>query len=122
MNINYLEVFSHQITTDKLLRLFEEIAFTVTSEYRQEIEDLVADQGPTPAFEDIFDIARKLNSDLMSKATLIKNDYKQHRGHNSIRLTTGCKRIIKTSVFNLLAQVKIFLDKKAYARLKRESE
>lgn len=117
MNTQLMNVFNHQITGQRFLDIFEDIARTITDEYEREIIDFIANCGYPPSFGELFERLKALNAELNIHADNVLNDYSDNKGHRSIRLTTGCKRIIKVSVTKYLRQLKTILNTERYSEL-----
>lgn len=100
------EFFGQRIYGKQFQDLFEQMARTITSEYIQEIYDRIEASGAPPSFEEIMEKVKALSTDLTLRAEWIRDNYKEGRGYRSIKLTTGCKRIIKYSVNEYLKQTK----------------
>lgn len=117
MNAYIIDAFNQQTNGARLLRIFEDMASTIVFEYWQEVDDFITQHGYAPSFTELFQRFRDLNTDLNTKASLILKDYRETKGHKSIRLTTGCKRIIKNSINDFLKQVKALLYQKGFSEM-----
>ncbi len=117
MNTQLMNVFNHQVTGQKFLDIFEDIARTITDEYEHEIIDFIGNFGYPPSFKELFERMGSLNKELNTHAAKVLNDYSDNKGHKSIKLTTGCKRIIKLSVNKYLRQLKTILNTERYSEL-----
>lgn len=100
------EFFNNRAYGRQFLQLFEQMARTITEEYIQDIVNFIETNGSSPSFEELMQRVRSLNDELMMRATWIREDYREDRGRRSIKLTTGCKRIIKASVAEFLTRSK----------------
>jgi len=115
MNSYISDAFNQQTNGARLLRVFENMASTITREYEKEINEFIDRNGYAPSFVELFEKFKGLNADLNAKASLILNDYRESKGHKSIQLTTGCKRIMRNSVNEFLQHVKILLNQKGFS-------
>jgi hypothetical protein len=104
--VSITDFFNQRIFGRQFQDLFEQMAKTITREYIQEIYDHIEANGTAPSFEYIMGKVKALTTELTMRAEWIREDYREGRGHKSIKLTTGCKRIIKTSVDEYLRQSK----------------
>lgn len=117
MNTQLFNVFSHQATGQKFLRVFENIAETITNEYQAGITGFIDQWGYPPSFGELIEQIKTLNDELNAHAKTILRDYREQKGHKSIKLTTGCKRIIKTHVNQYIKQLKKTLSTYKYDTL-----
>jgi len=86
--------------------LFEEISKTITSEYIQDMYTYIDKHDTPPSFEEVMRKVKTLSTELTMRAEWIRENYKEGKGYRSIKLTTGCKRIIKKSLDDYLRQAK----------------
>ena len=100
------EFFGQRAYGKQFVTLFEQIAQTITGEYIQEIYDYIDNCGAPPTFGDIMTKVKALSTELTMRAEWMRDNYKENKGYRSIKLTTGCKRVIKNSVDAYLRQVK----------------
>lgn len=98
--------FEDQINGVKFVDLFQQIASTITGEYINDIYISIEESGFPPSFEDIMHKVNTLTTELTMRAEWMRDNYKEGKGYRSIKLTTGCKRIIKQSIDEYLRQVK----------------
>lgn len=110
------DFFGKRTFTKQFEELFDEIASTITSEYIQENYNHIHNYGVPISFEEAMVKVNALTNELTLRAEWIREDYKIGKGYKSVRLTTGCKRIIKRSVNDYLRQLKSV---KAISRLSR---
>jgi hypothetical protein len=78
--------------------LFEQVATTITEEYVDDMMQFIQMNGYTPSFTELVQRMHALRDDLTLRATWIKEDYRKDRGRRSVKLTTGCKKIINKAV------------------------
>ncbi len=100
------EFFGQRVYGKQFQDLFEQMAKTITREYIQEIYNHIENYGVPPSFEEMMEKVKALTTELTMRAEWIREDYKEGRGYRSIKLTTGCKRIIKNSINEYLRQSK----------------
>lgn len=100
------EIFNRQIYGRKFLSVFERIAYTITREYIEDIHIHIDKFGCPPSFEERMSKVKALTNELTMRAKWIRDEYKEGKGYRSVKLTTGCKRIVKKSVNDYLTQVK----------------
>lgn len=100
------EFFNNRTYGRQFLQIFEQMAVTITEEYVQDVIRFVEVHGFSPSFEELMQKVKALNDDLSMRATWIREDYREDRGRRSIKLTTGCKRIISRSVQEYLTRSK----------------
>ena len=100
------EFFGQRIYGKHFQDLFEQMANTITREYIQEIYNYIETYGVPPSFEQTVEKVKALTTELTMRAEWIREDYKEGRGYRSIKLTTGCKRVIKSCVNEYLRQSK----------------
>jgi len=103
------EFFSNRAYGRQFLQLFEEMACTITDEYVQDMMNFIQANGYSPSFEELMQRMKALNDDLCMRAAWIKEDYREDRGRRSIKLTTGCKRIINKAVEEYLRRSKAII-------------
>ena len=103
------DFFSQRIFGKQLLHSFENMARTITNEYVQDIYNSIEINGYTPSFEELMEKVKALDNDLKMRAFWIREDYREGRGRRSIKLTTGCKRVINQSVNDYLVRSKTIL-------------
>ena len=97
--------FQDKVNGKEFLSLFEKMAYTITNEYINSIYNEIEHSGfPPPMKRTLHDI-EMLTTELTMKAEWMRDNYKEGKGYRSIKLTTGCKRIIKHSVNRYLTQV-----------------
>jgi hypothetical protein len=86
--------------------LFQEISNTITGEYIEDIFLYIEKNGAPPSFEEIMRKVKTLSTELTMRAEWIRENYKEGKGYRSIKLTTGCKRIIKKAMEEYMRQAK----------------
>ncbi|MBL7681738.1 MAG: hypothetical protein JNK00_00135 [Flavipsychrobacter sp.] len=101
------DFFSNRMYGRQYQSLFERMAATITKEYIDQLHIHIEKYGCPPTFNDILSRVSALTNELKLKATWIREDYREGSGYRSVKLTTGCKRIIKSSVEQYLTQSKI---------------
>lgn len=114
------EIFNRQIYGRKFLAVFERIAYTITGEYIEDIHIHLDKYGCPPSFEERMSKVRALTNELTMRAKWIRDEYKEGKGYRSVKLTTGCKRIIKKSVNDYLTQIK-YLDSISRSKAERSN-
>jgi len=95
---NISEYFASRAYGNQYLRLFEEMSQTLIKEQVEEIRKQIELNGYLPSFEEIMKNVNTLKDQLATRAVWMREDYKEGRGKASIKLTTGCKRIIKSAI------------------------
>ncbi len=99
--------FLHQRVYGKQYQdLFERISNTITGEYIEDMYSYIEKNGTPPSFEEIMHKVKALSTELTMRAEWIRENYKEGKGYRSIKLTTGCKRIIKKAVEEYMRQAK----------------
>lgn len=103
------DFFTNRAYGRQFLQLFEQMAATITEEYVEDMMQFIQTNGYTPSFEELMQRMRALSDDLTLRATWIKEDYREDRGRRSIKLTTGCKKIINKAVDEYLRRSKAII-------------
>lgn len=103
------EFFSNRAYGRQFLQLFDQMAATITEEYVQDVIRFVDTNGFSPSFEELMQRVKALSDELSMRATWIREDYREDRGRRSLKLTTGCKRIIKRSIDEYLTRSKTIM-------------
>lgn len=86
--------------------LFEEISKTITGEYIEDMYIYIDKTGTPPSFEETMRKVKTLSTELTMRAEWIRENYKEGKGYRSIKLTTGCKRVIKRALEEYMRQAK----------------
>lgn len=100
------DFFSNRSYSKQFLNLFEQMARTITNEYAQEIKCFIETNGYNPSFEELMQRMKALEQELTLRANWIREDYAQEKGRKSVKLTTGCKRVVKNALNDFLNQAK----------------
>jgi len=100
------EFFSNRAYGRQFLQLFEQMAHTILEEYVDDVKKFVDQNGYSPSFEELMARVKALSDDLTMRAAWIREDYHEDRGRKSIKLTTGCKRVIHKTVEEYLRRSK----------------
>jgi len=103
------EFFSNRAYGRQFLQLFEQMANTIIDEYIQDIVTSIQENGYSPSFEELMQKVKTLNDDLVMRAAWIREDYHMDRGRKSVKLTTGCKKIIARAIEEYLRRSKAII-------------
>ncbi len=103
------DFFSQRVYGKQFLDLFEQMAYTITNEYVQDVFNAIETTGCTPSFEELMEKIKALTNELTMRATWIREDYKEGKGRRSVKLTMGCKKIINKYVEEYMRRTKTLL-------------
>lgn len=103
------EFFSNRAYGRQFLQLFEQMANTIIDEYIQDIVTSIQENGYSPSFEELMQKVKTLNDDLVMRAAWIREDYHMDCGRKSVKLTTGCKKIIARAIEEYLRRSKAII-------------
>ena len=101
--------FSQRVYGKQFLDLFEQMAYTITNEYVQDVFNAIESTGCTPSFEELMEKIKALTNELTMRATWIREDNKEGKGRRSVKLTMGCKKIINKYVEEYMRRTKTLL-------------
>ena len=101
--------FTNRAYGRQFLQVFEQMAASIVEEYVQEIVRFMQENGYSPSFEELMQKVKALNDDLIMRAAWIREDYREDRGRRSVKLTTGCKKVINKAVEEYLRRSKAII-------------
>ena len=93
----------------QFLKLFEDIAETITNEYIEEASQAMQRSGSEMSFEQIMKQVDLLHQELTLKAAWCRDSYKEAKGRPSANLPRSCKKIIKRCLTNYIFRVKTLI-------------